>query len=78
MRRLMGIRPAGRARRKPGRLLGKGGAPVYIALFVVFTGFTLYVTVTSIAEGLYLGGAIGLAVSVGMLWMLYYVIRSRM
>ena len=78
MRRSMGIRPTGRARRKPRRLLGKGGAPVYIALFVVFTGFTIYVTVTSIAEGLYLGGAIGLVVGMGMLWMMYYVIRSRM
>ena len=73
----MGIRPAGRARRKLGRLLGKGGAPVYIDLFVVFTGFTLYVTVTSIVVGLYLGGEVGLAVSVGILWMMYYVIPSR-
>ena len=54
-----------------------GGASMYIAMLVMFTGFTVYVTVTSIVAGRYLGGGIGFLVSAAMLWLLYYVIRSR-
>ena len=78
LRRSLRIKSARRSRRqRRGGLLGTGGAPVYIALFVVITGFTVYVTITSLAEGLYLGGGVRLVISAAMLGLLYYVIRSR-
>lgn len=79
LRRSLGIEPARRPRRRQRRgLLGGGSPPVYIAVFVAVSGFTIYTAITAFADGHYLDGAARAVISVAMLGLLYYVIRSRM
>lgn len=76
MRRQAVLKPP-RRRGRPVGLMGGGGSPLYIAVMVAFTGFTIYTTYIAFVRGLYLPAGLGLLISVGMLTLMYYIIRAR-
>ena len=66
------------SRRRPGSMLvGSGNASLYIAVLVVFCGYTIWTTVNTFSRGLYVHARIGVLIGITMLAMLWWVIRSR-
>jgi hypothetical protein len=79
MRRQQGLKSTRRrSRRRPGSMLiGSGNASLYVAVLVVFSGYTIWTTVNTFSRGLYLQAGIGVLISLTMVAMLFWVIRSR-
>ncbi len=83
-RRESGLKPGGggrirrTSRRRPGSVLvGSGNASLYIAVLVVFGGYTIWTTADYFPQGLYGHAGIGVLISLAMVAMLAFLIRSR-